>query len=346
MKNIEQKPAQQETEAFTVGSFRPEDAQGISDLFRSVYGEHYPIRLFYDPQAIVAANRDGSYHSICARTASGQIIGVNHLYRSAPNPALYESGAGLVLSEYRNSGANKATLDYLFNTFIPQNPHIEAVFGEAVCNHPYMQRAVGTFHFVETAIEVALMPAEAYTQEKSAAGRVATLNASRTYQAKPHRIFLPPVYETQLGKIYDRFDDTRDRVLSVAAMSGGTLTKAELTVFDFAQVARIAVSAIGANFQDRLAALEAQALEKNVLVFQVWLKLTEPCVGAAVDGLRAKGYFFGGPVPRWFDGDGLLMQKLLCAPGFEGIVLFSDFAKELLEFIKADWQQTRVDRQT
>lgn len=43
-------------ENFDVGSFRPEDAEGIVRLFRAVYGEHYPIKLFYDPQAIIAVN--------------------------------------------------------------------------------------------------------------------------------------------------------------------------------------------------------------------------------------------------------------------------------------------------
>lgn len=337
----EEKPVHPEPEPFTVSSFRPDDAEGIADLFRSVYGEHYPIRLFYDPAAITAANLEGRYYSICARTASGKIIGVNHLYLSAPCKSLYEAGAGLVRREYRNSGANKATLDYLFNQFVPQNPHIEALFGEAVCNHPYMQKAIATFNFVETAIEVALMPAEAYSQEKSAAGRVATVNASRCYKPKPHRIYLPLVYEDELRKIYDRLDDTRELVASSAEIPGGQRTGADLTVFDFARVARIAVTDVGGDFPDFHAALEGQALAKNVLVIQVWLKLTEPWVGAAVDLLRERGYFFGGPMPRWFDGDGLLMQKLLCPPDFEGIVLLSDFAKELLEFIMEDWARVK-----
>jgi len=62
-----------------------------------------------------------------------------------------------------------------------------------------------------------------------------------------------------------------------------------------------------------------------------------PWIGQAVDILRDAGYFFGGALPRWFDGDGLLMQKLDCPPYFEGLILESDFAKELLEIIKEDW---------
>jgi hypothetical protein len=64
--------------------------------------------------------------------------------------------------------------------------------------------------------------------------------------------------------------------------------------------------------------------------------LTRPWVGDAVDSLRKMGYFFGGALPRWFDGDGFLMQKLLCPPDFDSIVLVTDRAKRLLEIIRQD----------
>ena len=41
-------------------------------------------------------------------------------------------------------------------------------------------------------------------------------------------------------------------------------------------------------------------------------------------------------LPRWFDGDGLLMQKIRCEPDFDKIMLLSAFAKDLLADIRAD----------
>jgi hypothetical protein len=343
MTGNDQQTTPREQELFTVDSFRPEDAEGIVQLVRSVYGDHYPIQLFYDPEQIIAANAEGRYYSIVARTNAGKVIGVTHLFRSAPCKSLYESGIGLVLKEYRNSGATIRLMDFLFSEFVPRNPHIEEIFGEAVCNHPYMQKTVARFHYVETAIEVALMPAEAYTQEKSAQGRVATLSAFRCYKPKPHRIYLPAPYEQELQRIYARLDDAREIVPSVAQISGGGLSRAELEVFDFARVARIAVHEIGADFRDCIGDLERQAGKRKAVVFQAWLDLTQPWVGEAVAILRDRGYFFGGALPRWFDNDGLLMQKLLCPPDFEGIVLASDFAKELLNVIQADWQRAETE---
>ncbi len=339
MDKEDEKTTWPEAQAFAVGEFRPEDAEGIVRLFRSVYGEGYPIRTFYDPEAVTAANLEGRIYSIVARTPSGDVIGVNHLLQTAPSRGVYENGAGLIRKDYRNSGAMTATLDYLYEKFVPRHPNIEEIFGEPVCNHVAMQKGGERFRFVETGLEVALMPAEAYSQEKSAPGRVATLTCFRCYVPKPHRIHIPSAYEEILRRIYARLDDNRD-----IAQAGESLpnieTRADMELFDFARVARIAVPQLGRDFTARLSELEERARSGNVVVFQVWLNLTEPWVGEAVDILRERGYFFGAAMPRWFDGDGLLLQKLDCPPDFENIILLSDFSKELLDYIRKDWERT------
>jgi hypothetical protein len=73
--------------------------------------------------------------------------------------------------------------------------------------------------------------------------------------------------------------------------------------------------------------------------------LAEPWTGAAVEELRKKGYFFGGLLPRWFDSDGLLMQKLLCPPDFEGIVLEVEEARQLFDIIRRDRERAGVTGQ-
>jgi hypothetical protein len=231
-------------------------------------------------------------------------------------------------------------LTCLYETIVPAHPHMEQLFGQPVCNHVFMQKTVESLGFRETGIEVALMPAEAFNREKSAAGRVATLNTFRCYVPKPHRIFLPGPYEAILRRIYDRLGDGRD-FAPCRKIRGGEKTQSEGAFFDFAGVARFGFLKIGADFADRLNELEAQARSKGMVVSQASLNMNDACVGEAVDILRERGYFFGGPLPRWFDTDGLLMQKLDCPPDFEGIVLGSDFAKELLAFIREDRERVR-----
>jgi hypothetical protein len=325
-------------ENFEVGSFRPEDAEGIVRLFRTVYGEHYPIKLFYDSQAIIAVNEAGKYYTIVARTISGNIIGVGHLFRSAPYPSVYENGVGLVLKEYRNTGAFTRMNEYLFDEFVPRKDNIEETFGEAVCNHVFTQKSAVRFGHVFTAMEIALMPAAAYAREKSAAGRVSTLVGCRCYKSKPHRIHIPAPYELDLSWIYSRLDDPRDIVLSEDPAPAGQVSRIGMEIFDFAQVARFAVHEIGEDFSDAFSTAEKQAVTGKAVVLQAWLNLAAPWVGAAVHTLRERGYFFGGALPRWFDSDGILMQKLLCPPDFDGIVVDSAESKQLLKIIRRDWE--------
>ena len=342
MNPVDDQQIDQNREEFYIDTFRMEDAQGIVRLFRAVYGEHYPIQLFYDPQAIIAVNETGKYYSIVARTVSGNIVGVEHLFRSAPNPSTYEAGVGLVLKEYRNTGANTRMLEYLYDKFVPQKDNVEEVFGEPVCNHVVMQKAVARFRHVEMAMEIALMPAAAYAKEKSAMGRVTALSCFRCYKPKPHRIHIPAPYEQDLRWIYSRLDDSRDIVLSEGRAPAGLLSRIGMEMFDFAQVARIAVHEIGEDFSDAYSNIEMQAVAGKAVVLQAWLSLASPYVGSAVHTLRERGYFFGGALPRWFDSDGFLMQKLLCPPDFDGIVLESADAKQLLEIIKRDWERAEA----
>lgn len=51
----------QSQQSFVVEAFRPSDADGIVRLFRTVYGDGYPIRLFYASEAVLAAHREGRY---------------------------------------------------------------------------------------------------------------------------------------------------------------------------------------------------------------------------------------------------------------------------------------------
>jgi GNAT superfamily N-acetyltransferase len=318
--------------------FRPEDAPGIGQLFHAVYGDEYPIKHFYNPPELLAALERGENYSIVARTEDGRIIGHMGIFRSSPHPSLYECGAGLVLPEYRKGGVNLKLLEHTYERLIPELK-LEEVWGEAVCNHVSMQKAVIRHNHVETGLEVDLMPAEAYAKEKSSSGRVASLVVFRAYVPRPHTVYLPPVYEKVLRFLYSGLDDRRTLAISRERAPADVSSQASTEIFDFPQVARIAVSAIGEDFDSYFHSIENEILIRKMMVFQVWINLACPWAGRAVETLRSRGYFFGGILPRWFDDDALLMQKIVGRPNWEGINLFNDRAKQILEFVRNDWEE-------
>ncbi len=318
--------------------FRPEDAGGVAHLFRVVYGNGYPIKTFLIPERLIEENAAGRTISSVARTPKGDIVGHNALYNSAPYTGIYELGAGLVLPEYRHRGGIFVKLIAHGIDVAAKEFGVELIYGEPVCNHRITQKASAFFGCITQAIEVDLMPVQAYQKEQSATGQVATLLDFKTLQPKPHTVYLPPVYGETMRFIYSNLDDSRDINLSVKDLADNKTTELNVQIFDFARVDRIAVTEAGADFERAFDGHEKAALEKGMVVVQVWLKLSWPWSGRVVDALRQRGYFLGGILPRWFDEDGMLMQKVVGQPNWAGIKLYTARAKRLLELVKADWE--------
>jgi hypothetical protein len=333
------KPKEEKNRTFSIGLFEHRDGQGVADLFRKVYGDAYPVKLVYDPNALMAALETRENIPVVARTSDREVIAYQALYRSAPNPAVYEAGQGLVHPDFRGAGINTEISRYMRDVLIP-DLSAESIFGEAVCNHTHMQRSWGGLGNIETAIEVDLMPREAYAAEGSASGRVSTLFMCRVPEKMSSITYLPPPYEKPLRLLYEGIEDRSDFRTGNASLPA-TGTEFAVQVFDFAGVARVAVNEAGDDFAVLMEQKEAELLARKIVVLQVWLRLSWPFVGRLTGILRGRGYFLGGLLPRWFPGsDGILMQKLAGPPNWDGIHLYSERAAEILSIVRSDWKET------
>jgi hypothetical protein len=326
-------------EKLTVGLFRQEDAEGVAKLFTEVYGDGYPARIVYDPDQLIAAFENRDNIPIVVRTQENEVIGYSSLFRVAPNKRVYEKGNGAVSPAFRNAGVMGMIFQYV-KQVIPTMDDLDMFFGEPVCNHIYIQKAAAaSLPVVETALEIDLMPAGAYEKEKSASGRVSALLVFMTITPRPHTIHVPDVYSDYFTYIYNGLDDRRVFVPSKDELPVLSPTRIDSQLFTSAQVARLTIHEAGSDFERVFLATEEEMLSKNIEVVQAWLKLSWPWIGKAVSVLEDKGYFFGGVLPQWFGEDGLLMQKILPTPNWKGIQLFSERARRILEFIKADWER-------
>lgn len=321
--------------------FTPEDAPGVVNLFLSVYGERYPVRAYLDSELLIQENGVHRIISSVAKTANGAVVGHTALYNSAPYSGIFESGASVVHAAYRGGKGIFAQLITHSLKIAVEMPNVQIVFGEPVCNHPFSQKLGLKMGWTPRALEVDLMPAAAYQKEASAAGRVAAFLSFTPLRTKPHALYLPLLYEEDLRFFYEGFEDQRQFSIAENSIPAGTLTDMRREVFGFAAVARVACYAIGADFSACLDALEEKLRQQGVLVTQIWLRLDCPWVGAATEILRDRGYFIGGALPRWFDTDGMLMQKIGKRPDWEGIVTASERGAQILERVRADWQRTQ-----
>jgi GNAT superfamily N-acetyltransferase len=319
----------------TIDLLRPKDAPGVADCFRAVYGEGYPVKTYYHPEQLMAAVEKREIIEAVARTAKGEVVAVMAMYRTAPFTGIYETGAGLVLPQYRRRGLNHRLVAFLYDEVVPRYG-VPLVYGESVLNHVYQQKSQFALGSIPTALEIDLMPAAAYTREHSAPGRVSALLDHRSFIPRPHPVHLPRVYDAWLREIYawTRLERTLQTVDPVLPPSGDTVMTGQ--VFDFAQVARVAVGTIGADFKARAEDLRQDLTAAGVVITQFWLSLGSPHVGGAVEELRARGFYFGGLLPRWFDDDGLLMQSTPRPIDWDSIQIYSDQGQRLGEMVRAD----------
>jgi hypothetical protein len=319
--------------------FQPQDAPGVAALFRAVYGEDYPIKAYYHPELLAHENAEGRIISSVARTPRGEVVGHASLFTSAPNPSLYELGAGGVLPSYRNTAKLLTRMMRHGPRVAAERFGLEAVFGDPVCTHVYSQKICHALGWKTHALEVDLMPANLYDRAADAHGRISATMDFITLKPKPHDVYMPAVYEDALRLLYQGLDDVRQLSVSERAAPAGSATRMESRAFPFAQLVRLAVWETGADLVEVLAEEEDHALGQGAQVIQAWLQLSCPWVGQAVDRLRQRGYFLGGLLPRWFDRDGLLMQRLVGHPHWDNINLEYDRAKTLLALIREDWRK-------
>ena len=328
-------------QSWEIDLFRPEDGEGVAGLFLAVYGEGYPIRTYLDPDRLREENAAGRTISSVARTPRGDIVAHNALFRSAPFEGIYETGAGLVHPLYRGGkGLFTGVIEHGLTKAAPAFG-LSGVYGESVCNHVFSQKACRSLGMTSHALEVDLMPAEAYVKEMAAAGRVASLLEFITVKPRPHEVFVPPAYTDAFRFLYEGLEEERTLKEAAASLPPGRASEVSGRYFDFAGVARIAVRSAGEDLAARMETEEADMASKGARILQTWLNLGEPWVGEAADLLRSRGYFFGGLLPRWFDTDGMLMQKVDHRPHWEGIRLEFDRAKRIMARVRADWEASR-----
>lgn len=338
--HLEEKPVAP-GQTFEIDRFRPEDAAGLVNLYYSIYGPHYTWECYYDPAWLIAANRDGDLHSVVARTSAGDIVAHGALFRSSPHhPNLLEAGQYVSHKAYRHTFAIHRINRYVTGP-LARETGVDGVFGEEVCHQLASQKAAALGGAKDCALQIDLMPAATYEREKHLAGRTSCCTSYISFRDRPQPSFIPPVYREAVDRISADLGVERDwRSADAGAPDGGA---SELTVrfFDDAGVGRFNVIAAGADFAAVVDGLERDGAGRGTLVYQFFLNAGRPGIGQAVETLRSRGYFFGGYVPRWFDSDGLLMQKVTTSPDFAAIQLYTDKAKRLLEFILQDFDRAR-----
>lgn len=332
---------------YAVRRFEPSDAWGVARLFLEIYGEDYPIEDSYIPERIIAAHAEGRQRTVVAVAADGTVIGQAAFFKSSPpNPGMFEYGQMLLLREYRN-GMVAARMHQFATNEMAGKDGLDVMFGEAVCNHLVTQKMSRSMRYDGCAMELGLMPAEAYAHE-GAVGRVSCLLMTRVDVDQHQPRFVPECWSGLIDVALKDFTRLERDVapsgpeLPPAGPEAG-VSRLEARHFDFAGVTRVNAFSVGADFPARMAAIKAEAEARGDALVQCWLGMDSPHCGGAAQALRQAGFFCGGAVPCWFGpgqgGDALLAQRFLKPVELAFLRLFSEDAEVLFALVRADMER-------
>ena len=179
----------------------PEDAEAISQLLYENYHLSYVHADFYRPRYVMAAIDSGELLSAIA-LHEGRVIG-HHAVMPLPGVASAETGAAVVHSAYRGLGIFGRLFEHTLEAASERG--LASVFGDAVTIHPYSQRAERSEGYRETALQLAMVPAQTTMRGFAAEGpgrRTATLRSYRPFDERPRQVALPTVYRDLLESVY------------------------------------------------------------------------------------------------------------------------------------------------
>ncbi|WP_187170401.1 GNAT family N-acetyltransferase [Salidesulfovibrio onnuriiensis] len=315
--------------------FRPEDALGVARCYHSIWADAFPVDYVYDPEQIIRQNEGDNHFTAVARTESGDIVGLGGMFRTAPNPGIYELGQLMVLKEYRHTRIGFKLNDFLMST-LPEKYGMECIFGQPVTTHLFTQKLGVRYKTTECGMEIDVMPAEAFEHEGGGAHRVTLVDVLRVDKPRRNTAYLPEAYRDFITSRHALLGVQRD--LGDPSGPSGDETESAFSDFRDSRVARLVVSAVGRDFESVLQNAERETPES---LMQVHLNLGDPAAPGTVELLRERGYFLGGLLPQWFETDGFIMQKLPWKPDFGVVNLHTDEAKAMLELIRRDWERTQ-----
>ncbi len=333
---IDQRQQVREQTQHLIAKFATGDAQHLPSLFRSIYGDHYLSAEVYRPEAFISANANGTCNSLVALDRCGLPIGHLGILRSAPHAGVRELGQGVVDLNHRTQGLLGQLIDACISE-ADRDPGCHGLFGAALTNHVFSQRALWKAEFVDVGFEIGFVPARMMQIEAPGAGPTATVLQYRAMDDAPSKVcYLPSAYSDLALALYEQMRLTRvyatsDQPLDLAGP--GQMEVIDLPRFD---LVRINVWRIGNDLTAYIGRAVAEARRKGRTMVQLALSLNSPCTDAAVEAMRAAGFWFGALLPRWMDDDALLLQRAIGRPWFGDIELYTNDAKALLRFVQED----------
>ncbi len=315
-------------ERLVVRLVRPEEAVGVSRCIYRAYGYTYTgEESVYRPEWVTQMSERGDLISAVSVTPRGEVVGHAALMRTE-DQELYELGLAAVAPGFRGQGLFARMADVLLDE--ADNRDIRALMSEPVCSHPYSQKAMLAFGFVECGLSLACIPAEESVKGQAPSqGRVSLVEMVRLRESQSRRVvYLPADYRAMAEEIVARVGQKR-----YFEEPGPIDDERQLWWDIHPPMKRAVIRLKGPVTSDLNEALRA-LLGEGIAVLWAQLDPADPATPGNIEQLNQHGFFFAAFIPG--PSHDLLRMQYLNHVRADRLVLASDWGQQLAEFVQAD----------
>jgi hypothetical protein len=322
--------------AYTIQPVTVFNAAEVATVFRSVYGDAFPVQYVYHADQVMAEISAGRLAASLAFDCQGNAVGYVSSFKCAPNPYLWEGGNLIIVPGRGSDGLGWALMQHYLQPGELPGLMSDGIIGEAVCHHYFTQMGAVKLGFQECGLALDQLDGASFAEHRPDTERVACVVQCYELTDPAGVRYLPEQYFDFLQEICGRL---RPRTLlpgcSSLPLDGETISTDQL--FEEAGTWRFSVSSVGQDWEQFLDQVIATSRERKIVCLQLVISTALPCISAAVEQLRQRGFFIGGVYPRWFGDDGVMLQQLFGSePEYDGIRLYTGVARKMLRAIRTD----------
>ncbi len=324
-----------------IREFREGDENDISRLIYENYGLSYVKDMFYYPSKILEYHNK-KFYSIVVDNGS-QIVG-HFAFVFAENSNIAEIGIAVVSPKYQGRGLMNAMFDKLL--IKAKELKLYALYGEAIMYHTYSQRSNIKHKFYETALEIGKLVNSVKLKGNALTAlekRGSVLIGYQLLKSVEKSIFIPTIYRDKVIEIYNNCADIKYNINTKKIKTDYSNI---YYIFEPSHnIATIIIDAYNREdfyhiFYNQLDQLRAKHCD---MIYADINMETISDIDEVIEVLNHALFFFSGVMLlKYKEQDYLQLQyKHSEYIGKKNLVCYSDFCKDLLEYIIEDEKRVR-----
>jgi serine/threonine-protein kinase RsbW len=321
----------QPSDAYTLRRFLPADASAVTQLTRAIYAESYTVPDMYHPERIVHLNATEQLVTVVALDSACRLVGMMDLDRR-DRQTVAECTDAMVLPEHRHHHLMEGLRALLEAE--AQRLGLAGVYGQAVTNHVFSQRAEEHFGSRPCAVILAAEPRSFRNLAEELPQRMSEVLYCKLLRPCPvHPVHVPEHHHAICARIYRQFELAPEFVEMQVPETPGEL---KVRYFPEEQWAQIQVNRVGADTAARISCLRREFWQHSRTdAVYLDLPLAQNGTPAVCRAVEEVGFFFSG-IGLCFapDGDVLRLQWLNVPLDLSLLQVENPFGRELVAYIE------------